>query len=81
MGNRKGSKSKVVIQNVENTNFDVRMIFKHKGEGRLRKVESSSYAIFRSKHQVKDGFNKPELAVAFIEENFDKYDKKTKKFK
>jgi len=80
MGSRKGSVSKVVKRYVSDTYLDIRMVFKHKGDGKQRKVESSNYAIYHSKHQVKDGFNKTELAVAFIEENFDKYDKKTHRF-
>jgi hypothetical protein len=81
MAVKRKDESKVVVQNVNNTNLDVRMVFKHKGEGRKRRVESSTYGIFATKHNVKDGFNKPELAIAFIEENFHKYDRKTKKFK
>ena len=81
MGVRRKDESKVVLKNVQDTNLDVRIVFKHKGEGRKRRVESSTYAVFATKNNVKDGFNKPELAVAFIEENFEKYDRKTKKFK
>ena len=81
MSVRRKNASKVVIKNVDNTNLDIRMVFVHKGEGRKRRVESSTYGIFATKHSVKDGFNKPELAVAFLQENFHKYDRKSKKFK
>ena len=81
MSVKRRNESKVVIQNVDNTNLDVRMVFTHKGEGKKRRVESTTYGIFAAKNNVKDGFNKPDLAVAFITENFGKYDRKTKKFK
>ena len=81
MSVKRNDESKVVEKNVNGTNLDVRIIFKHKGEGRKRCVESSTYGIFCTKHNVKDGFKNSDLAIAFLIENIRKYDKKKKKFK
>ena len=82
MSVKKRPESKVVVQRAAGTYLDVRIVYKYEGLGRKRRVTSSEYGIFHYKHRVtKEAFNKPELAVAFIEENFHKYDKGTKKFK
>ena len=80
MAVKRNDKSKVVFKNVQDTNLDIRMVFKHTGEGRKRKVESSTYGIFSAKKNIKDGFNKPELAIDFLMENYHKYDRKLKRF-
>ena len=81
MGVRKRPESKVVIQMAAGTYLDVRIVHTHEGYGRQRRVKTSEYGIFHSKKRVlKEGFNKPELAVDYIMENFHKYDKKHKKF-
>ena len=81
MSVKRKDESKVVAKNVNHTNLDIRMVYKHKGEGRKRRVESSSYGIFATKHNVKDGFKSSNEAIAFLEDNIEKYDRKTKKFK
>lgn len=81
MAVKRKNESKVVAKNVNNTNLDIRLVYVHKGEGKKRKVESTTYGIFSTKNMIKDGFNKPELAIAFLNENIGKYDRKTKKFK
>jgi hypothetical protein len=81
MSVKRNDESTVVIKNVNNTNLDIRMVFKHKGEGKKRSVESSTYGIFSTKNNVKDGFKNVNLAIAFLTENIGKYDKKRKKFK
>jgi len=82
MGVTKRPESKVVVQRAAGTYLDVKIVHTHEGYGKQRKVKSSEYGIFHYKHRVtKEAFKKPELAVAFIEENFHKYDKKNKKFK
>ena len=81
MGVRRKRESKVVLKNVQDTNLDVRLIFTHKGEGRKRRVESTTYGIFATKSNIKDGFKTSDLAVDFLVENYGKYDRKTKKFK
>jgi len=82
MSVKKRDDSKVVIQRAAGTYLDVRIVHHKEGYGRNRRTVKSEYGIFHSKHRVtKDKFNKPELAVAFIAENFNKYDRKHKKFK
>ena len=82
MAVKKRDESKVVVQRAAGTYLDVKIVHHHEGYGRQRRVKSSEYGIFHYKHRVtKEKFNKPELAVAFIEENFHKYDKKNKTFK
>ena len=73
--------SKVVFKNIENTNLDVRIVHKHEGIGKKRRVVSSSYGVFCTKKNVKGGFKNPELAIAFITENISKYNRKSKTFK
>jgi len=82
MATRSRPESKVVIQRAAGTYLDIKIVHKHEGLGRKRRITSSEYGIFHYKHRVtKEAFNKPELAVAFIEENFHKYDRKNKRFK
>ena len=81
MSTRRREESTIVARNVNNTNLDVRIVFKHKGEGRKRMVETSTYGIFSTKNSVKNGFKSTNEAIAFIEENINKYDRKIKKFK
>jgi hypothetical protein len=77
----KKPESKVVIKMAGGTFLDVKIVHTHEGHGRERRVKKSEYAIFHSKTRViKNGFNKSELALDYIIKNFDKYDKKTKKF-
>jgi hypothetical protein len=81
MAVRRRKESKVVERNVQGTNLDIRLVFKHVGEGRKRKVESTTYGIFVTKNNIKDGFKTSDLAVDFLMENYHKYNRKTKKFK
>ena len=81
MAVRKREESKVVVKQAGGTYLDVRIVHKHEGYGKARKIKSSEYGVFHTKHRVyKDGFKNCETAVAFIEENFSKYDRKGKKF-
>lgn len=82
MAVRKRDESKVVVKLAANTYLDVRIVHKYEGMGKERKTKSSKYGIFHSKIRVlKDDFNTADLAVAYISENFAKYDKKLKVFK
>ena len=81
MAVKKRDESKVVARNVNHTNLDVRLVHKKEGYGKQRKIVKSWYGIFTTKHQVKDGFKSSNEAIAFIEDNIHKYDRKTRKFK
>jgi hypothetical protein len=82
MAVRKKDESKVVVKLAAGTYLDVRKVLKHEGMGKQRKVKSTEYGIFHYKHRVSnEKYNSPEKAVAFIAENFAKYDKKSKSFK
>ena len=81
MAVKNSDESKVVAKNVNLTNFDVRIVHKHEGNGKKRRVVSSSYGIFSAKKNVKGGFKNPELAIDFINENIGNYNKKSRVFK
>lgn len=78
---KRSDKSKVVRRYVSDTYFDVRMVFKHQGEGKKRKVTSSDYGVFHSKRQLKGGFKSADEAELFAISIFPSYNKKTHKFK
>lgn len=73
--------SKVVAKNVNLTNLDVKIIHKHEGLGKKRRIIGSSYGIFSGKKSVKGGFKNSESAITFIIENIGKYNKKLRTFK
>jgi len=61
--------------------LDVRDVPTYEGYGKKRRVKTSTIAIFHAKHKIKDGFKNPLLAMNFIQDNFNKYDKKNRVFK
>jgi len=81
MAVRSRDDSKVVARNVNHTNLDVRIVHKKEGYGKKRRIVKSHYGIFATKKQVKGDFKSTNEAIAFIEDNFNKYDRKHKKFK
>lgn len=75
------NKSKIVRRYVGDTYFDVRMTFVHTGEGRKRKVESTSYAVFHTKHSLKGGFKCADDAEKFAIAIFPSYNNKRRSFR
>ena len=81
MAVKKRPESKVVVQRANETFLDIRIVHTHEGYGKKRRVKSSEYGIFHLKHRVHtNGFPNPNSAIAFVVDNFNKYDKKAKKF-
>ena len=81
MSVKRKDESKTVRKYVSDTYFDIKMIFKHQGEGKKRKVESTSYGVYHSKRQLKGGFKTADDAELFAIAIFPSYNKKTHKFR
>lgn len=80
MATKRRDESKTVRRYVSDTYFDVKMVFKHQGEGRKRKVTSTSYGVYHSKRHLKSGFKTADEAELFAIGIFPSYNKKTHKF-
>jgi len=78
MAVKKQERGKVIKQHEF---FTIRHLPSYDGYGKKRRMKDSTIAIFHDKHKVKDGFNSVDLAINFIVENRNKYDKKLKAFR
>lgn len=80
MAVNKRDDSKIVARYVEGTYFDVKQVLKKEGYGKKRRVISSSFGVFHTKHSLKQGFKTVDDAIAFAVAIFPTYNKKRRKF-
>jgi len=86
MAVKKKERGKIVVENVNNTNFDIRQVPISEGHGKSKKIISYNFSVFRGKHELKPknergGFKNIEEAKKFAISIYSTYNKKTKTFK
>jgi len=74
-------RGKIIARYVGETYFDVHHVPTYKGEGKARRMETSTIALYHGKHLLEKGFKNVEDATAFAVAIFPSYNKKRKTFK
>ena len=77
MAVKKTDRGKILLNH---EGFSINQVPKYEGYGKERRMVSSTIAIYKVKHLIQDGFKNPKEAVIYIDDNFEFYNKKAKKF-